>query len=143
MARPSTLFEKIWDGHVVRDNGDGSVLLYVDRILLHEISSPQAFDALRRSGDRLNRPRSVIAVADHDVATLRRDQGIADERSRLQVETLARNCAEFGATHFAPEDPRHGITHVIAPELGAILPGSVAVACDSHATTYGAFGAIA
>ena len=97
---------------------------------------------MRRSGESLHRPETVFGVADHDVPTTDRSAGIADPRSREQVETLARNCAEFGATHFAPDDVRHGITHVIGPERGIALPGMVAVACDSHAVTYGALGAV-
>ena len=142
MTRPRTLFEKIWDDHVIQALEDGNCLLYVDRILLHEISSPQAFEALRAVGAKLRRPETVLGVADHDVPTLNRSAGIKDERTRHQVEVMARNCTDFGVQFFATDDPRHGITHVIGPEQGMILPGAVVVCCDSHATTYGAFGAL-
>ncbi len=142
MSRPRTLFKKIWDDHVIQTLEDGTCLLYVDRILLHEISSPQAFEALRTAGAKIRRPETVLGVADHDVPTLNRAAGIKDERTRHQVEVMARNCADFGVQYFATEDPRHGITHVIGPEQGMILPGATVVCCDSHATTYGAFGAL-
>ncbi|MBZ0148030.1 MAG: 3-isopropylmalate dehydratase large subunit [Pseudorhodoplanes sp.] len=142
MTKPQTMFDKIWNSHVVETRDDGNSLLYIDRVLIHEVNSPQAFEAVRRAGEKLRRPEAFIAVADHDVPTTDRSAGIADERSRLQVEALERNCNEFGVTYFSPTDPRHGITHVIGPEQGFVLPGSVVVCCDSHAATYGALGAL-
>jgi 3-isopropylmalate/(R)-2-methylmalate dehydratase large subunit len=141
MAAPQTLFEKIWNDHVVSRRGDGSCVLYIDRLLVHEISSPQAFESMRVTRTPVYRPKSVLAVADHDIPTIRGNV-VHDANAQLQVDTLAKNAVEFGVHHFPLEDVRHGITHVIGPEQGMVLPGSISVCCDSHAATYGAFGAL-
>ena len=138
-----TLYDKLWQQHVVREEEDGTALLYIDRHLVHEVTSPQAFEGLRLAGRTPWRVGSVLAVADHNVPTVDRDQGIADPISRLQVETLDRNCAAFGITEFAMTDPRAGIVHVIGPEQGATLPGMTVVCGDSHTSTHGAFAALA
>ncbi|MDJ0872715.1 MAG: 3-isopropylmalate dehydratase large subunit [Gammaproteobacteria bacterium] len=138
-----TLYDKLWDSHVVRSDGDGAALLYIDRQLLHEVTSPQAFEGLRMAGRRPRRARANLAVPDHNVPTTDRSQGIADPVSRLQVETLDANCAEFGITEIAMQDRRQGIVHVIGPEQGATLPGMTVVCGDSHTSTHGAFGALA
>ncbi len=138
-----TLFEKIWDQHVVREEPDGTTLLYIDRHLVHEVTSPQAFEALRLAGRRPRRPPAALAVPDHNVPTTNRAQGIADPMSALQVSTLEHNCAEFGITYYGMEDVRQGIVHVIGPEQGFTLPGMTIVCGDSHTSTHGAFGALA
>ena len=141
-----TLYEKIWEQHVVRDNGDGTALLYIDRQLVHEVTSPQAFEGLRMAGRQLWRVDANLATPDHNVPTTDRSQGIEgieDPISRLQVETLDQNCADFGVTEFKMDDIRQGIVHVIGPEQGATLPGMTVVCGDSHTSTHGAFGALA
>ncbi len=138
-----TLYDKLWDDHVISQEADGTALIYIDRHLVHEVTSPQAFDGLRLAGRKPWRPLRNLAVADHNVPTLSRSQGIADPVSRLQVETLSKNCAEFGITEFAMNDPRQGIVHVIGPEQGATLPGMTVVCGDSHTSTHGASGALA
>ncbi len=138
-----TLYEKIWDQHVVRDNGDGTALLYIDRQLVHEVTSPQAFEGLRMAGRKLWRPEANLATPDHNVPTTDRSKGISDPVSRLQVETLDQNCRDFGITEFTMDDIRQGIVHVIGPEQGATLPGMTVVCGDSHTSTHGAFGALA
>jgi len=141
-----TLYEKLWDQHVVRDNGDGTALLYIDRQLVHEVTSPQAFEGLRIAGRKLWRVDANLATPDHNVPTTDRSQGIEgieDPISRLQVETLDQNCADFGVTEFKMDDIRQGIVHVIGPEQGATLPGMTVVCGDSHTSTHGAFGALA
>ena len=138
-----TLYDKLWDDHVVRAETDGTALLYIDRHLVHEVTSPQAFEGLRLAGRDPWRPDSVLAVPDHNVPTTDRRAGIADPVSRLQVETLDANCAEFGLTEFDMSDTRQGIVHVIGPEQGATLPGMTVVCGDSHTSTHGAFGALA
>ncbi|MBZ0071723.1 MAG: 3-isopropylmalate dehydratase large subunit [Gammaproteobacteria bacterium] len=138
-----TLYDKLWDAHVVRSDADGTTLLYIDRHLVHEVTSPQAFEGLRLAGRRPWRTSSVLAVPDHNVPTTARAAGIADPISRLQVETLDANCAEFGITEFKMDDRRQGIVHVIGPEQGATLPGMTVVCGDSHTATHGAFGALA
>ncbi|MCC6301530.1 MAG: 3-isopropylmalate dehydratase large subunit [Gammaproteobacteria bacterium] len=138
-----TLYDKLWDDHVVRDNGDGTCLLYIDRHLVHEVTSPQAFEGLRLAGRRPWRVSSVLAVPDHNVPTTDREQGISDPISREQVETLDDNCREFDIVEFRMDDPRQGIVHVIGPEEGATLPGMTVVCGDSHTSTHGAFGALA
>ena len=143
MTRPRTLYDKIWDTHVVADMGDGSALLYIDRHLVHEVTSPQAFEGLRQAGRALRRPSATLAVADHNVPTTDRAAGIADEESRLQVETLTENCREFGVALFGMDDPRQGIVHVVGPEQGFTQPGMTIVCGDSHTATHGAFGALA
>lgn len=138
-----TLYDKLWDAHVVRDNGDGTALLYIDRQLVHEVTSPQAFEGLRMAGRTPWRVDANLAVPDHNVPTTDRSQGIADPVSRIQVETLDNNCSEFGITEFKMDDIRQGIVHVIGPEQGATLPGMTVVCGDSHTSTHGAFGALA
>ncbi len=138
-----TLFEKIWDNHVVARQPDGTCLLYVDRHLVHEVTSPQAFEGLRVAGRKVRRPDLTLAVPDHNVPTTDRRLGIADPISRLQVETLEQNCREFGIRLFGMDDIRQGIVHVIGPEQGFTLPGTVIVCGDSHTSTHGAFGALA
>ena len=138
-----TLFKKLWDTHVVHVEADGTTLLYIDRHLVHEVTSPQAFEGLKLAGRRPRRVDAAIAVPDHNVPTTDRSQGIADPISRLQVETLDANCAEFGITEFRMDDVRQGIVHVIGPEGGLTLPGMTVVCGDSHTSTHGAFGALA
>ncbi len=138
-----TLYDKLWDAHRVRENDDGTCLIYIDRHLVHEVTSPQAFEGLRLAGRRPWRTDSVLAVPDHNVPTTARDQGIEDPVSRIQVETLDRNCREYGIVEFTMDDPRQGIVHVVGPEAGATLPGMTVVCGDSHTSTHGAFGALA
>lgn len=138
-----TLYDKLWDDHVVHTEDDGSCLIYIDRQLLHEVTSPQAFDGLRLANRQPWRVTRNLAVADHNVPTDHRDQGIADPVSRLQVETLDKNCAEFGITEFDMSDIRQGIVHVVGPEQGATLPGMTVVCGDSHTSTHGASAALA
>jgi len=140
---PQTLYDKLWSAHTVRDNGDGSALIYIDRHLLHEVTSPQAFDGLRLNGRQPWRLGANLAVADHNVPTTERSGGIADPISRAQVDALDQNCADFGITEFRMNDRRQGIVHVIGPEQGATLPGMTVVCGDSHTSTHGAFGALA
>jgi 3-isopropylmalate/(R)-2-methylmalate dehydratase large subunit len=138
-----TLYDKLWNSHVVRSEADGTALLYIDRHLVHEVTSPQAFEGLRLAGRKPWRIFSILAVADHNVPTTARAQGIADPVSRIQVDTLDSNCAELGITEFKMSDPRQGIVHVIGPEQGATLPGMTVVCGDSHTSTHGAFAALA
>jgi 3-isopropylmalate/(R)-2-methylmalate dehydratase large subunit len=138
-----TLYDKLWTAHVVRQEADGTALIYIDRHLVHEVTSPQAFEGLKLAGRKLWRTASILAVADHNVPTTGRAQGIADPISRLQVETLDNNCAEFGVNEFKMSDVRQGIVHVIGPEQGATLPGMTVVCGDSHTSTHGAFAALA
>jgi 3-isopropylmalate/(R)-2-methylmalate dehydratase large subunit len=138
-----TLYDKLWDSHLVRQDADGTALLYIDRHLVHEVTSPQAFEGLRLAGRRPWRIDSILAVPDHNVPTTSRHSGITDPVSRIQVETLDQNCAELGITEFVMNDPRQGIVHVIGPEQGATLPGMTVVCGDSHTSTHGAFGALA
>src|SRR6201993_4259218 len=138
-----TLYDKLWDAHVVRDMGEGAALLYIDRHLVHEVTSPQAFDGLRLNGRKPWRLDANLAVADHNVPTTDRSAGIADPISRAQVDALDANCAEYGITEFRMSDLRQGIVHVIGPEQGATLPGMTVVCGDSHTSTHGAFGCLA
>ncbi len=138
-----TLYDKLWDAHVVHTNPDGTALIYIDRHLVHEVTSPQAFEGLRLAGRKPWRAGSVLATPDHNVPTVGRERGITDPVSRLQVETLDRNCTEFGITEFRMNDRRQGIVHVIGPEEGATLPGMTVVCGDSHTSTHGALGALA
>ena len=138
-----TLYDKLWDSHVVRQEADGTSLIYIDRHLVHEVTSPQAFEGLKLAGRRPWRTGSILAVPDHNVPTTDRDKGIADPVSRLQVETLDHNAKEYGLTYFGMHDARQGIVHVIGPEQGATLPGMTVVCGDSHTSTLGAFGALA
>ena len=143
MSAPKTLFDKIWDAHVVHRQDDGTCLIYIDRHLVHEVTSPQAFEGLRNAGRAVRAPNRTLAVADHNVPTTDRSAGIADEESRIQVEALARNAADFGVPYFAMNDIRQGIVHVIGPEQGFTQPGMTIVCGDSHTATHGAFGALA
>lgn len=138
-----TLYDKLWDAHIVRTEEDGTALLYIDRHLVHEVTSPQAFEGLRIAGRQPWRANSVVAVPDHNVPTTDRSAGIEDPVARLQVETLDKNCQEFGLNEFVMSDIRQGIVHVIGPEQGATLPGMTVVCGDSHTSTHGAFGALA
>jgi 3-isopropylmalate/(R)-2-methylmalate dehydratase large subunit len=143
MAKPRTLFDKIWESHVVHTQDDGTCLLYIDRHLVHEVTSPQAFEGLRATGRKVHRPDATIAVADHNVPTTDRSKGISDPESRLQIDTLAQNCKDFGVTYFGMDDIRQGIVHIIGPEQGLTLPGTTIVCGDSHTSTHGALGALA
>jgi 3-isopropylmalate/(R)-2-methylmalate dehydratase large subunit len=138
-----TLFDKIWESHVVRAESDGTTLLYIDRQLVHEVTSPQAFEGLRLSGRRPRRPGATLAVPDHNVPTTDRTVGIADPLSAKQIQTLEENCRDFGITLFGMNDIRQGVVHVIGPEQGFTLPGTTIVCGDSHTSTHGAFGALA
>src|SRR3977135_2239050 len=141
MAR--TLYDKIWDEHVVHTEEDGTAVVYIDRHLVHEVTSPQAFEGLDLAGRKVWRISANLAVSDHNVPTTDRSHGIADPISRLQVDTLDANCDRFGITQFKMNDKRQGIVHVIGPEQGATLPGMTVVCGDSHTSTHGAFGALA
>ena len=138
-----TLYEKLWEAHLVRTQEDGTSLLYIDRHLVHEVTSPQAFEGLQIAGRKPWRLDSMLAVSDHNVPTTARGQGIADPVARLQIETLDANCDRHGITQFKMNDHRQGIVHVIGPEQGATLPGMTVVCGDSHTSTHGAFGALA
>lgn len=140
---PKTLFEKIWDAHVVQKSEDGTCVIYIDRHLVHEVTSPQAFEGLRMAGRSVRRPENTLAVADHNVPTTNRALGIADPESKLQIETLEENVKEFGITYFGMNDKRQGIVHIIGPEQGFTQPGMTIVCGDSHTSTHGAFGALA
>jgi 3-isopropylmalate/(R)-2-methylmalate dehydratase large subunit len=142
-TRPRTLFDKIWDSHVVERLPDGTCILYIDRHLVHEVTSPQAFEGLRLAGRKVHRPDATIAVTDHNVPTTDRRNGIKEEDSRIQVETLERNVREFGVPYIPILDVRQGIVHIIGPELGISLPGMTIVCGDSHTSTHGAVGALA
>jgi 3-isopropylmalate/(R)-2-methylmalate dehydratase large subunit len=143
MTNPRTLFDKIWDNHLVDIQPDGTGLLYIDRHLTHEVTSPQAFEGLRASGRKVHRPDATLAVADHNVPTTDRSHGIDDPESRLQIELLERNVREFGVPYFGMTDIRQGIVHIIGPEQGLTQPGMTIVCGDSHTATHGAFGALA
>ena len=143
MSAPKTLFDKIWDAHVVHRQDDGTCLIYIDRHLVHEVTSPQAFEGLRNAKRAVRAPNRTLAVADHNIPTTDRSAGIEDEESRIQVEALEKNAAEFGVPYFAMDDKRQGIVHVIGPEQGFTLPGMTIVCGDSHTATHGAFGALA
>ena len=141
MTKPRTLFEKIWDGHVVATEEGGTCLLYIDRHLTHEVTTPQPYEGLRQAGRGVRRPDATLAVIDHNIAT-DRSEGIGED-SQLQIDTLIRNCEEFGVELFHFDDPRNGIVHIIGPEQGFTLPGTTIVCGDSHTATHGAFGALA
>ena len=143
MTHAKTLYDKLWEQHIVRSDNNGTVLLYIDRQLVHEVTSPQAFEGLRLANRVPHRLDSILATPDHNVPTNNRELGIADPISRLQVETLDKNCKDFGVTEFDLSDIRQGIVHVVGPEQGATLPGMTVVCGDSHTSTHGAFGAIA
>ena len=138
-----TLYDKVWDAHVVREEDDGTALLYIDRHFIHEVTSAQAFEGLKLDGRQPWRTQAILGVPDHNVPTTDRSGGIVDPVSRLQVDTLDKNCAEHGIVEFKMNDPRQGIVHVVGPEQGATLPGMTVVCGDSHTSTHGAFGALA
>ncbi len=142
-TKPRTLFDKIWDSHVVTSQEDGTNILYIDRHMVHEVTSPQAFEGLRVAGRKVRRPDATLAVADHNVPTSDRKNGIADLESRTQVETLEQNCRDFGVPYFQMNDKRQGIVHIVGPEQGFTQPGMTIVCGDSHTATHGAFGALA
>ena len=141
--RPKTLFDKIWSDHLVDRQNDGTCLIYIDRHLVHEVTSPQAFEGLRISKRKVRSPKSTFAVADHNVPTTNRKNGIENPESRLQVKTLEKNCEDFGITIFPLLDKRQGIVHIVGPEQGITQPGMTIVCGDSHTATHGAFGALA
>ena len=143
MARPRTLYDKIWDDHLVDTQPDGTALIYIDRHLVHEVTSPQAFEGLRMTGRKVRAPEKTLAVVDHNIPTTDRSKGIDDPESALQVETLAQNAREFGIEYFHERDRRQGIVHIIGPEQGFTLPGTTIVCGDSHTSTHGAIGALA
>ncbi|MEM7619545.1 MAG: 3-isopropylmalate dehydratase large subunit [Pseudomonadota bacterium] len=141
--KATTLYDKIWDDHLIDCQPDGTSLIYIDRHLVHEVTSPQAFEGLRMSGRQVHAPEKTLAVVDHNVPTTDRSKGIDDPESALQVETLANNAAEFGIDYFNEVDLRQGIVHIVGPEQGFTLPGTTIVCGDSHTSTHGAFGALA
>jgi 3-isopropylmalate/(R)-2-methylmalate dehydratase large subunit len=143
MGKPQTLFDKIWDSHLINVQDDGTCLIYVDRHLIHEVTSPQAFEGLRDAGRPVRRPDLTLGVIDHDVPTTDRSKPIDDEAARIQIEAMQKNCAEFGVEFFDIHDVRQGIVHIIGPEQGFTLPGATIVCGDSHTATHGAFGALA
>jgi len=143
MSKPRTLYDKIWDDHLVDEQPDGTCLIYVDRHLVHEVTSPQAFEGLRIARRKVRAPEKTLAVVDHNVPTTDRSKGIDDPESKLQVETLAGNARDFGIEYYDEHDRRQGIVHVIGPEQGFTLPGTTIVCGDSHTATHGAFGALA
>ena len=140
---PKTMFEKLWDAHVVREEAGQPALLYIDLHLIHEVTSPQAFEGLRLSGRKVRRPDLTLATMDHNVPTTDRSLPIDDPISKIQMETLSQNCADFGITLYDIHHKRQGIVHVIAPELGLTQPGMTLVCGDSHTSTHGAFGSLA
>ncbi|MFN7612335.1 MAG: 3-isopropylmalate dehydratase large subunit, partial [Alphaproteobacteria bacterium] len=142
--KPRTLYDKIFESHLVHEAADGTCLLYIDRHLVHEVTSPQAFEGLRAAGRKVRQPAATLAVADHNVPTTKdRLEGIKDETSRIQVQTLEDNCREFGVRYLKMDDARQGIVHIVGPEQGFTLPGATIVCGDSHTSTHGAFGALA
>ena len=143
MTKPRTLFDKIWDTHLVHSDPNAASILYIDRHLVHEVTSPQAFEGLRNTNRKVRSPERTLAVADHNIPTSNRSEGIKDEESRIQVETLAKNASDFSVPYFNMEDIRQGIVHVIGPEQGFTQPGMTIVCGDSHTATHGAFGALA
>ena len=140
---PKTLYDKIWEEHLVYERQDGTSLLYVDRHLIHEVTSPQAFEGLRLGKRKVRKPNLNLAVADHNVPTTDRSKGIDDKESKIQVDALRNNCKEFGIEFFDMNDKRNGIVHIVGPEQGFTQPGTIVVCGDSHAATHGAFGALA
>ena len=143
MNSPKTIYDKIWQDHLVSDNDDGTSILYIDRHLVHEVTSPQAFEGLKIANRKVRRPEFTLATADHNIPTVDRDKGIDDPESKLQVETLEANCDEHGITFLSMADQRQGIVHIIGPEQGFTQPGMTIVCGDSHTSTHGAFGALA
>ncbi|MEM8790023.1 MAG: 3-isopropylmalate dehydratase large subunit [Pseudomonadota bacterium] len=144
MSQPKTLYDKIWDAHVAHESEDGTCLLYIDRHLVHEVTSPQAFEGLRMAGRKVRHPEKTLATPDHNVPTsMDRAEGIDDEQSRIQVEALRKNAADFGVEIYDVDDVRQGIVHIVGPEQGLTQPGMTIVCGDSHTATHGAFGALA
>ncbi|MEM7073284.1 MAG: aconitase family protein, partial [Pseudomonadota bacterium] len=141
--KAETLFAKIWRRHLIRASDDGNCLIYIDRHLIHEVTSPQAFEGLRQAGRAVRQPELTLAMADHNVPTTAREEGISDPESRIQIDTLRKNCEEFGLRFFDMHDIRQGIVHIVGPEQGFTLPGQTIVCGDSHTATHGAFGALA
>ena len=139
----TTLYDKIWNDHLVHQQEDGTTLLFVDRHLIHEVTSPQAFEGLRNSNRKVRHPNLTLAVVDHNIPTTDRSKGIDDDDSRIQIETLDKNCKEFGVQLFGVHDKRQGIVHIVGPEQGFTQPGTVIVCGDSHTATHGAFGSLA
>ena len=139
----TTLYDKIWNDHLVHQQEDGTSLLFVDRHLIHEVTSPQAFEGLRNANRKVRNPKLTLAVVDHNIPTTDRSKGIDDEDSRIQIETLDKNCKEFGVQLFGVDDKRQGIVHIVGPEQGFTQPGTVIVCGDSHTATHGAFGSLA
>src|SRR5690606_17025988 len=138
-----TLYDKIWDDHVVANNEDGTAILYIDRHLVHEVTNPQAVEGLRLSNRQVRAPQPTLAGVDHNVPTTDRRNGIDDPESKIQVDTLAQNAADFGVEYYDELDMRQGIVHIVGPEQGFTLPGMTIVCGDSHTSTHGAFGALA
>src|ERR671922_2343644 len=143
MAAPRTLFDKIWNSHVIAPQGEGTYLIYIDLHLIHEVTTPQAFEGLKLAGRKVRRPDATMAVADHNVPTSDRSRGIDDPESKLQVDTLERNVKEFGVPYFPIDSVNQGIVHIIGPEQGLSQPGMTIVCGDSHTATHGALGALA
>src|SRR3954469_4885289 len=143
MAKPRTLYDKIWDDHVVNEQPDGTCLIYIDRHLVHEVTSPQAFDGLRLSGRKVRAPEKTLAVVDHNIPTSDRNLPNPDPESTEQIRVMAENAREFGIEYYDEHDLRQGIVHIIGPEQGFTLPGATIVCGDSHTSTHGAFGALA
>src|SRR5246127_3386318 len=143
MAKPRTLYDKIWDDHLVDEAPDGTCLIYIDRHLVHEVTSPQAFEGLRLSGRKVRAPEKTLAVVDHNVPTSDRSKPNPDPESAEQITTLAKNAQDFGLEYFNEFDKRQGIVHIIGPEQGFTQPGTTIVCGDSHTATHGAFGALA
>ena len=143
MKKKRTLFDKIWDAHLVKSDPNGASLIYIDRHLVHEVTSPQAFEGLRNSDRKVHSPERTLAVADHNIPTSDRAKGITDIESKIQIDTLSENAKEFSIPYFKMDDIRQGIVHVIGPEQGFTQPGMTIVCGDSHTATHGAFGALA
>jgi 3-isopropylmalate/(R)-2-methylmalate dehydratase large subunit len=143
MSQPTTLYDKIWNDHLVHEADDGTCLLYIDRHLVHEVTSPQAFEGLRATGRKVHAPEKTLAVVDHNVPTTDRSKPNPDPESIEQIKALADNAREFGVEYFNEFDKRQGVVHVIGPEQGFTLPGTTIVCGDSHTSTHGAFGALA
>ena len=143
MPQPRTLFDKIWDAHVIGPAGEGTYLLYIDLHLCHEVTTPQAFEGLKLAGRKVRRPDATIAVADHNIPTSNRAAGIDEPESKLQVDTLERNVREFGVPYIPIDSINQGIVHIIGPEMGLSQPGMTIVCGDSHTATHGALGALA
>src|SRR6266498_1444195 len=143
MAQPRTLFDKIWDSHVIAPQGEGTYLIYIDLHLIHEVTTPQAFEGLKLAGRKVRRPDATMAVADHNIPTSNRAAGIDEPESKLQVDTLERNVVDFGVPYFPIDSINQGIVHIIGPEQGLSQPGMTIVCGDSHTATHGALGALA